>query len=225
MGAPRRPLDWFERHDAEIRELAWLGDVVVADASEAPAIGEEGAANAGDVPEVLGAERAACEIAEARLADTTATLERLASDLTAAQAEILGVRRELADAREATRALAAQMRDDAERELVQLAITVAERVVARELATAPELIVTWVREAVAGSDIGESFVVATSSDLSAAVPEAAWGELEEALRMDPALPAGTCEVRNGGRSVTVGADARLDSVAEHLANVPATRAA
>ena len=221
----RRPLDWFERHDAEIRELAWLGDVVVADASEAPAIGEEGAANAGDVPEVLGAERAAREIAEARLADTTATLERLASDLTAAQAEILGVRRELADAREATRALAAQMRDDAERELVQLAITVAERVVARELATAPELIVTWVREAVAGSDIGESFVVATSSDLSAAVPEAAWGELEEALRMDPALPAGTCEVRNGGRSVTVGADARLDSVAEHLANVPATRAA
>jgi hypothetical protein len=37
--------------------------------------------------------------------------------------------------------------------------------------------------------------------------------------MDPALPAGTCEVRDGGRTVTVSAGERLETVGEDLANV------
>ncbi len=218
----RAELAWFERHDPEIRELPWVSVGVVG---VAPASTVESASAAEDVPAVVSVDREELDAAQTRLVEVTATLAQTQCDLSTARTEAEGLRLEIADARAAALVLATRMRDDAERELVTLAVAVAGRVVARELTAAPDLIVAWVREAVAGSDLGGSFVVATSADLSAAVPDAAWGELEDALRMDPALPAGTCEVRNDSRTVTVSAEERLDVVAEHLASVPATRAA
>jgi flagellar assembly protein FliH len=221
MNTPRRNPDWFERHDAEIRELAWLG--TVAGAPHPATLGDDEPASASapvaEVPAALLAEREARGAAEQKLAETTASLDDARAALEALRAETESLRVELSSARTAANALATRMRDDAERELVSLAMAVAERVVGRELATTPELIVDWAREAVAGSDFGGSFVVATSTDLSAAVPDAAWGELEDALRMDPALPAGSCELRDGGRTVTVSAEERLETVGEDLANV------
>lgn len=221
MSGARRNPDWFERHDAEIRELAWLG--AVAGAPHPATLGsEEHQPEAAAEVEVLPAVSAADEAraaAEQKLAEATALLEQAQGELVAAKAETEGLRAELTTARQATAELATRMRDDAETELVKLAIAVAERVVGRELSLAPELVVDWAREAVAGSELGGSFVVATSADLSAAVPDAAWGELEDALRMDPALPTGTCEVREGGRTVTVSAEERLDTVREELGGV------
>lgn len=227
MSGPRRNPDWFERHDAEIRELAWLG--TVAGAPHPATLGSdepEGAAEAAPevLPELL-AERDARIAAEAKLAEATAALEGARRELAAAHEASSAVHAELAAARRSANELATRMRDDAERELVKLAMAVAERVVGRELHVAPELIVDWAREAVLGSEIGGSFVVATSSDLSGAVPDAAWGELEDALRLDPALPAGTCEVRDGGSTVTVSAKERLETVAEELASVTGSKAA
>lgn len=224
MGAPRRALGWFERHDTEIRELAWLGGVK----SAPPAATEEESASpeAMPAPVAISPEREALDAAEAKLAELTAALQEANAGVTNARGELESVRAELAAAHGATERLTTRMRDQAEIELVKLAMSVAERVVGRELAVAPELIVSWAREAIAGSDLGGSFVIATSADLTAAVPDAAWGELEDALRMDPALPPGTCEVRDAGRSVAVSAEERLELVAAELANVSApTKAA
>ena len=221
MSGPRRTPDWFERHDAEIRELAWLGAVAGAPHPATLGSGEHDAAPADEpeAPPVVSAADEARAAAELKLAEAIAALEQAEGELVAARAETEGLRAELTSARQATAELATRMRDDAETELVKLAMAVAERVVGRELSLAPELVVNWAREAVVGSELGGAFVVATSADLSAAVPDAAWGELEDALRMDPALPAGTCEVREGGRTVTVSAEERLDTVREELAGV------
>jgi flagellar biosynthesis/type III secretory pathway protein FliH len=226
MQQPRRQPDWFERHDTELREVAWIGGAARAarprPTAVPPAPPVEEAAPA---PSVVSAEREALDAAEAKLSETTASLAQTHAELANARADIESLRGELAAAHGTTARLAMRMRDEAELELVKLAMSVAERVVARELTVTPELIVDWAREAVAGSDLGGSFVVATSADLAAALPDAAWGELEAALRMDPALPAGTCEVREGGRSVSISAEERLDIVSEELAKVTGTKAA
>lgn len=225
MKGTRRNPDWLVRHDGEIRELAWLGAAAIAGTPLAPNERDASPAAAVESHEAPSAEREALLAAEARLVEIAGALEGERVTNAAARANIEQLEGELAASREAAVAVATQLRDDAEGELVKLAIAVAERVVGRELSVAPALIVDWVREALAGSDLGGSFVVATSADLSAAVPEAAWGELEDALRMDPALPAGTCEVRDGGRTVTVSAEERFETVAEALANVGGAKAA
>lgn len=227
MSGSRRNPDWFERHDAEIRELAWLGTVAGAPHPSTLASDERDAAHEppAEPPEAPSPEREALLAAEARLVESTGALEQERAALASARAVIERLEGDLAASREAATAMATQMRDDAESELVKLAMAVAERVVGRELSVAPALIVDWAREAVAGSDLGGSFVVATSADLSAAAPDAAWGELEGALRMDPALPDGTCEVRDGGRTITVSAAERLETVAEELSNVAVVKAA
>ena len=221
MSGSRRAPDWFERHDAELRELAWLG--AVAGAPHPSTLGSDTAdipaATQAEPDEVVSAERAASSLVESKLEEAVASLEEARADLAAARAESSRLEGELLAARGATSELATRMRDDAEAELVKLAIAIAERVVGRELELAPALIVEWAREAVAGTDLGGSFVIATSPDLSSAVADAAWGEMEDALRMDPALPAGTCEVRDGGRTVVVSAAERLDAVSEDLAHV------
>lgn len=223
MSGPRRIPDWFERHDAEIRELAWLG--AVAGAVHPSLLGAEEVREAAPpLPDAepapappVSADREALELAERTLAGAKAELEATRAELAAAHAETSLVRAELDAARVATARFAATMRDDAEVELVKLAMSVAERVVARELSIAPELVVDWAREAIAGSDVGDDFVVAMSDDLSSSIPEGGWKELESSLRKDPALPSATCEVRDGGRVITVSADARLDLIEEHLA--------
>ncbi len=227
MSVSRRNPDWFERHDAEIRELAWLGAIAGAPHPSTLGLDERDASHEASAEslEATSPEREALLAAEARLVETASALEEERVALVAARARIESLEGELAAARGAATVMAEQMREDAESELVKLAMAVAERVVGRELSVTPTLIVDWAREVVAASDLGGSFVVATSAALSAAVPDAAWGELEDALRMDPALPAGTCEVRDGGRTVTVSAEERLATVAEDLANVAGVKAA
>lgn len=224
MDRSRRMPDWFERHDAELRELAWLGGVAGAP-HPSTLCADEPDASTEPLPEAPSAERAALRAAEATLAETMGALEEARTALAVARAELERLVAELEACRGTVTTMATQMRDDAESELVKLAMAVAARVVGRELSVAPALIVDWAREAVAGSDLGGSFVVASSADLSAAVPDAAWGELEASLRMDPALPPGTCELRDGGRTVTVSAEERLETVAEDLANVVGVKAA
>ena len=223
MNGPRRNPDWLVRHDAEIRKLAWLGAIAGVPLGSEECDGSPEAPV--ETPEAPSAERAALLAAEARSVESAGALEVERVAVASARAQIEQLESDLAASREASAAMATQMRDDAEGELVKLAIAVAARVVGRELSVAPALIVDWAREALAGSDLAGSFVVATAADLSAAVPDAAWGELEDALRMDPALPAGTCEVRDGGRTVTVSAEERLETVAEALANIGSVKAA
>jgi flagellar biosynthesis/type III secretory pathway protein FliH len=168
---------------------------------------------------VVTKEAEALQAAEAALAASEAT--RLASSAEAEETRRLlaAMRSELDEAREATRRFAMTLREDAERELVKLAMAVAARVVARELATAPELLVVWAREAIAGSPLGEQLELALSSDLSTTLTGADWGELAPFVARDPGLPSGTCEVRDGKRVITVDAATRLELVGEHLAAI------
>jgi flagellar biosynthesis/type III secretory pathway protein FliH len=154
---------------------------------------------------------------EGALAAAEHELERLRGDLAEARREAEVHRLELEAARQETAAFAEATLRDAERELVQLATAVAERVIAREVDAAPELIVGWAREALAGSNLGDSLVIAASSDLEARISSEAWGELAPRVVTDASLPDTTCELRARGTVITVSSAERLELVTAHVA--------
>lgn len=224
MSAGRKRLSWIEKHDAAIRELAWLGAfagaphpaTLGAREEEAPSGGSsEAQLRSADVHEELTALRLRAERAEAAEAEATEALALARSDGDRLDVELTAVRAELEAVKDDAAGAARAMRDDAERELVRLAVCVAERVVGREIEASPEIIVGWAREAIAGSEIGERFEISVSSDIAKAL-EGAWGELAASVSEDPTLPAMTCEIEADGRVVSVSPGERLGLVAEQL---------
>jgi flagellar assembly protein FliH len=177
------------------------------------------------LPPAVSAELEALHAAERALAESEAALRCSRTETEEARSAVAKLQSEHAEAVETMRQVVTAMRDEAERELVKLAIAVAERVVARELTSAPELIVDWAREALIGSALGDQLELALSPALSASIGEAAWGDLAPFVSVDPALPQGTCEVRDGGRVITVDAETRLGLVSDHLATVGEREAA
>jgi flagellar biosynthesis/type III secretory pathway protein FliH len=167
---------------------------------------------------------AALEAAEAALAVRTRELASAETALGALREELSAARAAAVDAQQALAHVTERLVAGAEGELVKLALGIAERVVARELATSPALVVGWAREAIAASSLGEGLVVAVSSDLAASVDALEWGDLERLVTTDPALAPATAEIRDGKSVVTVGGGERLDLVAEQLAAVPARAA-
>jgi flagellar assembly protein FliH len=105
-----------------------------------------------------------------------------------------------------------------EPELVQLALSIAERVVGRELAADPSLLVAWAREAVQALAAKDEVVIALARDVASQVPAKAWKGtgLEERVQIDPELGPGSIEVRVPEAVVAAGATARLTSVAQAL---------
>jgi flagellar biosynthesis/type III secretory pathway protein FliH len=228
VNAPRPGLAWLEKSDTEVREPTWSAGTSRAHGGSsgppandvaAPAEGEPAPASA------VVAEREGREVAERALAETEGALARARAETDEARAVLVKMRAELDEASSVMCRLATSMRDDAEGELVKLALAIAERVVARELESAPELVVIWAREAIAGSALGEHLEIALSTQLSSALADADWAELGPFVSTDPALSDGTCEVRDGGKVVTVDAETRLGLVAEHLETVTDREAA
>jgi hypothetical protein len=105
-----------------------------------------------------------------------------------------------------------------EGELVKLALTVAERVVGRELTTDPMLVVAWAREAVESLAAKDGVVIAVARDIRDDVPASAWNEVgvEHRLQTDALLGRGVIEVRTPEGTVATGAEARLAAVAQAL---------
>jgi flagellar biosynthesis/type III secretory pathway protein FliH len=101
-----------------------------------------------------------------------------------------------------------------ETELVKLAVAIAERVVGRELAADPALVVAWAKEAIQALGAGDEVVIAIASDVAEATPAEAWRGLAEGLQVktDAALPDGAVEVRSPLGRVAAGATARLGAV-------------
>ncbi len=97
--------------------------------------------------------------------------------------------------------------EESEPDLVRLALTIAERIVAREITADPQLIVEWTREATEALGAKHAVVVAVSADLANAIDGAI---------VDPALPSGSCEVRDGARAIEVGARARMQAMTDAL---------
>jgi flagellar biosynthesis/type III secretory pathway protein FliH len=222
VSALRPSLAWLQKSETQVREPTWSGAASrTHEASSAPPATEEGAAaEAEPAPaSAVVAEREARDIAERALAETERALASARAEAEEARAVLVTMRADLDEASSAMCRLATSMRDDAERELVKLALAIAERVVGRELESAPELVVIWAREAIAGSVLGEHLEIALSTRLSSALADADWAELGPFVSTDPALSDGTCEVRDGGKVITVDADTRLGLVAEHLGTV------
>lgn len=104
--------------------------------------------------------------------------------------------------------------ESSERDLVDLALMVASRVVGRELRTDPTLVSAWVREGVAGLVAEDDVSVTVSPDVAGSLGEGAG--LGYRLAVDPSLRPLSCVVRGRYGRVDVGAEARLRLLAEAL---------
>ena len=140
-------------------------------------------------------------IALAQLAEENAALREQVAEMAATMARL---RREVLSASEA--------------ELVELALTIARRVVGRELTTDPGLIVLWARDAVERLAAKDDVVIAVARDVRASVGADSWATLgvEHRVQTDHQLASGIIEVRAPEGTVSTGADARLCAIAEAL---------
>jgi len=221
---------WLEKRALHVRRIEWARAVPCEDAAAmnaaeggvdaaAPPDDERGAPVAERVTTTPGSAEA-LEASERALASRTAELELAEAQLLTLRGQMVAIRAAATDARQALANQTERTLADAESELVKLALAIAERVVGRELATSPELIVGWARAALSASSLGEGVAVAVSSDVAATVDASGWEDLAPRLITDTSLPPSTCELRNGKTTITVGGGDRLALVAEQLAAIP-----
>jgi len=97
--------------------------------------------------------------------------------------------------------------EESEPELVRLALEIAERIVGREIASDPAIVGAWAKEALRKLGDRHALVVAVSPDLAHAV---------EGAIVDGSLPRGSCEIRDGARTIELGQDARIQAMADVL---------
>jgi hypothetical protein len=137
----------------------------------------------------------------AQLSDDNAALRAQVAEMGAAMARL---RRQILEASEG--------------ELVQLAVVIAERVVARELATEPDLVVHWARQAIDALAAKDEVVIAVAKDVANDVSAESWAKLgiPHELLQDTQLAPGVVEVRTPQGIVAVNAEARLQAVATAL---------
>jgi hypothetical protein len=105
-----------------------------------------------------------------------------------------------------------------EPELVRLAVTIAERVVGRELALEPALVVAWTRDAIEALAAKGEVIIALARDVAQQVPAEAWSaiEVDHTVQADASLAPSTIEVRTSDGVVAAGFEARLTAVAQAL---------
>jgi hypothetical protein len=119
----------------------------------------------------------------------------------------------LASAKETIESTRRQALAESEREIVRLAMVIAERVIDRELRTSPEIVCGWVRqgvEALAAEDSVTAFVSPVVADLlSRSTPPRECGF---SVVVDDRLPNTSCEVRGRWGRVNAGLLARLDAM-------------
>jgi hypothetical protein len=140
----------------------------------------------------------------AELARITEENERLHSQVAAMAATMARLRREVLES--------------SEPELVRLASAIAERIVGRELATDPALVVAWAREAIQSLAAKDEVVIALARDVAQQVSRDAWSAIDSYHRVqtDPLLTPGAIEVRAAEGTISAGADARIAAVAQAL---------
>jgi hypothetical protein len=141
-------------------------------------------------------------------------------------AEIEGLLQEIADLQHklasvggSAERMRRQLFEGCERDAVQLAVAIAERVVDRELRTDPGLIARWARQALETIADQHDLQVIVSQDVFDAVPNDMWREAGgHAIvpRVDPDLPPGSCEVRGELSRIDASAAARVRAVVEAL---------
>jgi flagellar assembly protein FliH len=143
---------------------------------------------------------------------------RLTMELVRVNEENVALRSKIAELATEMARLRRQILEASEPELVRLAVSIAERVVGRELEADPSLVVEWARDAVHALASKDEVVIALGRDVAQQVPPGAWASLpvEHRVQNDALLPPGAVEVRSAEGVVAAGADARLAAVAQVL---------
>ncbi|AKU94708.1 hypothetical protein AKJ09_01372 [Labilithrix luteola] len=219
MNAPKR-LEWIERRTPEVRAFPW-GSTETKPTSEAIA---PPAAAALEIPEPAAEdpcetrdEKAeAIDALDAELSGLRAELAAAQTDLAAAHAAIDTLKADVERARREGETKRGALYVEAERELVRMSFAIARKIIGRELATSPELLVDWVRNTIEEADLQEDLNIALSPDLATSMARDVWGDLASLVVSDSTLPPATTELRDGTRAIRVGADERLALVADEL---------
>lgn len=105
-----------------------------------------------------------------------------------------------------------------ERQLVELALAMAERVVGRELEGDPTIVARWVKEAVEALASEDTLSVVVSPDIGDVLTEIeVWlGERQVRIVVDDALEPSSCEVRGDMAKVDASLRARIAAMGETL---------
>jgi Flagellar assembly protein FliH len=104
-------------------------------------------------------------------------------------------------------------------EVVRLALAVAERVVGHELRTDPGIVERWVQQGLEHMSDEDKIAVVVAPDVADKLGEEPWRRADGAAvsaQVDPALPAGHCELRGKFCRVDASVKARLAAVAREL---------
>ncbi|MBX3209356.1 MAG: hypothetical protein KF764_30265 [Labilithrix sp.] len=133
------------------------------------------------------------------------------------ESEVLALREEIARLAVDLASVRARVLEESEPEVVRLAVTVAARVVGRELATDPALLAVWIREGLAALP-GKEAIVAVAPDVAAAVLPEVLADASGAAKVvvDGALRPGSCELREGATVVPVSARERIAAISDAL---------
>lgn len=218
MNAPKGPA-WIERRTPEVKAFPW-GSAETKPSPEdrppEPIVVTEEAEPTPRMEETRDDRAETIDALDTELRALRAELAAAHTELTVAHADIRGLKADVESARREGETKRGALYAEAERELVRMAFAIARKVVGRELTNAPELLVSWVRSAVEEADFGEELSVALAPDLATSMPRDVWGELASHVVSDSTLPPGATEVREGARSIRVGAEERLALVADEL---------
>jgi flagellar assembly protein FliH len=112
----------------------------------------------------------------------------------------------------------ARILEDAEPEVVRLALSVAGRVIGREVAIDPPVVLGWVREGLSALPGRDAPALVVAPDIADAIPlellseEVAGGK----VTVDATLRPGCCELREGATIVPIGAAERLAAISDAL---------
>lgn len=119
------------------------------------------------------------------------------------EAEVAALHAELARVIDEAERVRVRVMEESEPAVIALAVAIARRVVGREVKTDSGLIQHWIKEAMGTLPEGAVYVAADVTP-------------EEGQSVDPALARGTAEIRDGASTVTVGAEPRIEALADAL---------
>ena len=108
-----------------------------------------------------------------------------------------------------------QIVESTERDVVRLALVIAERVIGREVRSEPSLIQTWVREALHALHAKEDATIALSPALADILAPEMWRELGHVI-VDSTLEGLRCKVRRAESVVDIDVKSRLHPIASTL---------
>jgi flagellar assembly protein FliH len=143
--------------------------------------------------------------------------ERAGAEAAAVQAEAM--MRRLSQAIDDIASLRARVIRDTERQMVQLALTVARRIIHREVSLDRELVMAVARVALDRIGDAAQITIRLNADDHAAIAAArgeAWAGTQVRVVADARLPRGGCRIESELGSIDAGVDAQLQEMTQTL---------